>query len=270
MSGLVIFSDVYLSYGLLGLSSASRLAALELELRFDPVADSIGAAVAQPDTPPKARSTELGYVSLLSENRFDFDKVLKSGTKPLDARSALAEVPKKPLETIDAATLRALGGAIALVQERTHALDAASEQIEQRLDLQIKEVARQLERVTDLIEGLNASTGPGERVDQVLARQLVLVSRVDKALQRLMDDQQPILSDVEKRWFQELERLRENVRGAGGISRSKGLVGKTTQVGHSASLSVARWLIICLCRTAIGPAQCAPSYSRGSQKTRRA
>lgn len=242
MAGLTLFSDVYLSYGLLGLSSTSRLAALELELRFDPSTESTSSPVPAPGTPAKAPADQ-GYISLLTENRFDFDKVIKTATVPLDTRSVLGKTSSKPLETIDADTLRALGNAIALVQERTHAVDAASAQIERRLDLQIKEVARQLERVSSLIDNLNKVKGPGARVDQVLERQLNLVTRVDKALQRLMDDQQPVLSDVEKRWFKELERLRDNVRGAGGIARSKGLTGKTAQVSRRFSGWWRPWLM---------------------------
>jgi nucleoporin NUP82 len=104
-----------------------------------------------------------------------------------------------------------------------------------------------LDQIRARCAALGSGDGPsvlGERVARLASTQVALVSRIDRALQRLMDSHQPSISVYERRWFDELERIAADV----GISRTssgelkpdtharKGIAAKTDRLAHQLAL----------------------------------
>ena len=200
--GLALVHDVYLGYSLLVLTSHLQLAAISLSLRVDST---------DPSTPARLDSDPPAYLSLL-DTPF---------TVPALFTQRLPSVPhhtttSAPL-SITPATLRQIGTTVEDFRHRIRTLVAASDAIQTRLELQMKELARQLAKLSELSrksDDMRASTGGQQsRLATVSSRQERLLARTDRLLQRLMDGHQPTLSTYETRWFDELGRLEKEIKG---------------------------------------------------------
>lgn len=120
-------------------------------------------------------------------------------------------------------------------------MSAGVNSVQARIDLQHKEMKRQLLKLGDLEEmigaalastsgngdvkgkGVNTGTTLPSRVQSVIQVQQDLVSRLDKVLQRLMDSYSPNLSELETAWFAELGRMRREVgKPPAGLNASQG------------------------------------------------
>lgn len=91
----------------------------------------------------------------------------------------------------------------------------AADGVQVRLELQMKELGRQLRSVEELSRmgggGGRSKEDGGDlstRLAEAQKRQLELLGRTDRLLQKLMDAHSPTLSTFEKKWFAELERLK--------------------------------------------------------------
>lgn len=222
VEGLAVVNDVYLGYSLLLLTSSLQLVGIELSLRVDPSAS----ALATPSSPRPPASTatdgkgaDPAYVSLL-DTPFTVPPLLSTSS-----RSGVSAIPrlapsKQALE-ITPDTLRAFGRHVSAVQDAIRDLVGAADSVQGRLELQMKELARQVGKLAEL-DALRGelgksvgATGVEGRLRAVEDRQRQLLARTDRVLQRLVESHQPSISAYERKWFDELERLEGQIVGDG-------------------------------------------------------
>lgn len=209
--GVVTFCNITLGYGLLALASSGQLAAVEMDVR---VPDRNIAAPA----PLEVVAPDANSQSLLSKA---FDPALPPA-KDYNPKAAVRKAPDshKPLDAITPVHLRALGEAASQVRSRADAISSASSRVEARLDLQVAEYARQLavlKGAASSVAALRAAAARNaQRAERVLAAQNALGDRLDGVLTALMAEHRPQIGTVERRWFDELERVRTRVNGARG------------------------------------------------------
>ncbi|GAA5826203.1 hypothetical protein JCM11251_007206 [Rhodosporidiobolus azoricus] len=226
--GLQIINDVYLGYSLLLLTSQLQLVGIELSLRVDPSASDLA--------PPSASSAALNsgptdsasaYVSLL-DAPFSIPPILSTPAP----RLALLPGGSKEL-SVTPDTLRQLGKHVSTVQSSVRELVSAADEVQHRLELQMKELARQLSKLAELRQlrsdlGKSTSAAALEgtveaRLQRVEANQRHLIERTDRVLQRLMEQHQPEVSSYERKWFDELGRLEKQVEGGADGERQPSL-----------------------------------------------
>ena len=236
MAGVVIFCNMHLGYGLLAFTSSHQVATIELEYRLD---DSPTKILMSPDLHSKAsdEGDDRRSQSLLLAERFDIDRLIasvrKAGTH--DETSIFTrKLPEhsKPIQTVSPDHLRVLGELTSQIQKQTQAVRAASQDIENRLDLEMEASQRQLrllqecsQRIVELKE--SRTRGRAERIAKIQAD---LGQRMDKILVAMSAEFKPEIGEMERRWFDELERLRARIRG-GGSQRGRSLAGHVQLVG---------------------------------------
>ncbi|GAA5969759.1 hypothetical protein JCM21900_004192 [Sporobolomyces salmonicolor] len=222
--GLELINDVYLGYSLLLITASLQLVGIELSLRVDPSL-RLNAPPSTSATPsPQAHGISPdppAYVSLL-DTPFSIPSALAKragGVSTLPRLASNSSSSSKEL-IITPDVLRQLGKAVEQVQTSIRDVVAGADAVQHRLELQMKELSRQLGKLDELsrLSGeLRSSTTSREGLAGRLARvedtQRALLARTDRVLQRLMDAHQPSLSTYEKKWFDELRRLEREVKG---------------------------------------------------------
>lgn len=123
------------------------------------------------------------------------------------------------------ASLRFLGTTVENFRTEVRNLVQGADVVQHRLELQMKELSRQLSKLKELSHLANprldvsvssietASEQLTTRIRRVKAEQENLLRRSDKILQRLMEAHQPLISTFEKKWFDELGRLEGEIFG---------------------------------------------------------
>lgn len=232
--GMSVVNDVYLGYSLLVVTDSLQLVALELSLRVDPSATL--------STPPYATSSSLpnrgvsdtppAYLSLLDSPftippPLDNPASIKASVPRFAIKSGNRNQPPQPL-VITPDTLRLLGKTVETFRHSIRDLVESADSVQCRLELQMKELSRQLTKLTELRNmavDLSKSTDGSlaGRLETVVRKQEELVQRTDKVLQRLMDHHEPVLSTFEKKWFDELKRLEKEVKGDQGGAGDRSL-----------------------------------------------
>ncbi|GAA5936883.1 hypothetical protein JCM3775_002734 [Rhodotorula graminis] len=238
VEGLALLNDVYLGYSLVLVTAALQPVGVELALRIDASATAFddapaaagSATPAKPAAAAVASSTEPAYVSLVSQTPFTVPAIL------LRPRTAAPLVPRLATTSTELRvtpdTLRQLGKHVSATQTALRDLVAASGVVSARVELQMRELKRQVDKVRELDErraelgrsvgaGAGAGAGAGDgaaggveaRVRAAEQRQHALLARTDRVLQRLVESHQPQVSAVERKWFDELERLSDQVDG---------------------------------------------------------
>ncbi|CDR99741.1 uncharacterized protein SPSC_02573 [Sporisorium scitamineum] len=254
VTAVAILSDVYLSYAFLAVTADLQLVGVELSLRVEQdeldSSASRGQATAlrasDSANPPKQ------YVSLLGDGpAFQPPAIFaqSAGVQGLPQhprRAALSGTSTKSELQITPDLLRALGKTVETYRHEIRDVVSAGNAVQARLDLQVREMTRQLEKLNTIrlrCQSLGSKGTLGERVQKIAATQVQLVARIDKALQRLMDSHQPSLSMYEKKWFEELERIavevgvtRDNGEFKVDKSNRKALTAKAELLAHQLSL----------------------------------
>ena len=119
-----------------------------------------------------------------------------------------------PVENITAAHLKLLGEVTVDIRKRTEAIRAASQKVENRLDLQVREYQRQIKLLKSArgeMKGLSKDDG-SERVSAIASKQRALGERLDRVLSSAMASHKgPDVSESERKWFDELEKLHGKV-----------------------------------------------------------
>ncbi|EPQ28790.1 uncharacterized protein PFL1_03593 [Pseudozyma flocculosa PF-1] len=223
-----ILSDVYLSYSFMAVTQDLQLVALELSLRIDtddlvsrgaaqgPRRGTAADAATRPDRPR-------AYVSLLGDgtpftppalfNQSGTLKGLPSQPRRAAAGSGDGSSSSSELQ-VTPDTLRQLGKTVEGYRVEIRDVVQAGNAVQARLDLQVREMTRMLDKLDAIrkrCERVSGAGGLDERLRRIRARQHELTRRTDKALQKLMDRHQPSLSIYEKRWFDELGRIAKEV-----------------------------------------------------------
>lgn len=210
VDGLVVLNDVYLGYSLLLVTSALQLVGIELSLRVDETAGGLER------TKDDAASGDAAYVSLL-EKPFSVPPMFSQrhpGAPPILPRLPSS---KKALE-INPETLRAFATHVSSTQTAIRDLVSAADSVQSRLELQMRELSRQVEKLAELDRmrdelGKSVSGGTEGRLRRAEEKQRELLARTDRVLQRLVESHQPSISTYERKWFDELRRLEEQVAG---------------------------------------------------------
>ncbi|SPO19996.1 uncharacterized protein UTRI_00387_B [Ustilago trichophora] len=254
VTAVSILSDVYLSYAFLAVTADLQLVGVELSLRVDQ--DALGSPASREQTLTlESANGPKPYVSLLGEGpAFQPPTIFaqSAGVQGLPQHprraAALSGTSTKSELQITPDLLRALGKTVENYRHEIRDVVSAGNAVQARLDLQVREMTRQLEKLNAVrlrCNDLGSKGALGERVQRIAQTQLQLVARIDKALQRLMDSHQPSLSIYEKKWFEELERIASEV----GVSRTdagevkldtrgnrKALAAKAELLSHQLSL----------------------------------
>lgn len=212
--GSVTFCNITLGYGLLALATTGQLAAVEMDFRVQ----DRGLPPPQEDPVPDTDSR-----SLLTKP-FDYDALLapiRSPSTPFNPMGAVRKVrgSAKPIESIGPEHLRALADASSQVSARAQAVRNGSALTERRVDLAITESARQLKSLRDASAGITSvrdrAAANAVRASAMAETQSSISDRLDVVLNTLLSEYRPQIGDVERKWFDELERLRARVQGAG-------------------------------------------------------
>ncbi|CBQ67735.1 conserved hypothetical protein [Sporisorium reilianum SRZ2] len=250
VTAVSILSDVYLSYAFLAVTADLQLVGVELSLRVEQ--DELDPSASQSQaTMLGASDTANGtkqYVSLLGDGpAFQPPAIFaqSAGVQGLPQHPRRAALSGTSTKT---ELLRALGKTVETYRHEIRDVVSAGNAVQARLDLQVREMTRQLAKLHAIrvrCESLGRTGALGERVHRLAATQLQLVARIDRALQRLMDSHQPSLSVYENKWFDELERIAAEVgvaRDATGEWRvdtrgnRKALSAKAELLAHQLSL----------------------------------
>lgn len=216
-----VVQDVYLGYGLVVGLERGGCVGLPLDLRigdnFDDFDDDDVATKTAATNDDDATAL---FPSLLSREPFVLPSALSSAvpSAPTSATSS------GPLTSITPTLLRSLGTHAATARERAHELSQAGRAIQARVDLQLKELSRQLAAIStpgpssSALSNHPSALGPLEdRLESVKAMQASLVRRADRVLQRAMDGSSPVVSELERAWFAELEGLEKALGSSGGL-----------------------------------------------------
>lgn len=122
--------------------------------------------------------------------------------------------------TLTPDTLRFLGNSVAQITSQSREVIVACQVISRRMYLQQYELPRLTQKCHEMESLLEKIKGPGRtvieaRLAKVQEEQKVLLSRLDRILQNLMEKASPELSEHEAKWFEELKRMKEDVLGRG-------------------------------------------------------
>lgn len=209
ISGLQVVSNLTLGYALIALSSANQVAAVELDYR---VANRVQPTQENPNV-----KLEESSKSLLAQQPFEYDTVISSlqiDTAGFKSKSQGIS-GGAPMETLSTVQLRSIAEMITSLQQRTRAIRKASQEVERRLDICVKEYDRQLTLLKDStkkIDGLKDDKTV-VRAQVLLDKQADLAERLDKVLGTLRAEHRPDLSEVERKWFAELDGMKRKVEG---------------------------------------------------------
>ena len=207
-------NDVYLTYSIFILSSAMRITALPLILNsaIPALGPDLSASVPRPIEGPPA------YVSLLTEP-FVAPKVLD--TKNLSKEiSPSAPPPYTTNGEFTPAMLRYIGQAVDQFKNKIREVELAARAVDMRCTLQKDEFARQQAKALEALARIEKLKGERQdetrsKLEKVRENQRALMTRVDRILGVMMRNASPEVSEHERRWFEELKRMKEEVVGRG-------------------------------------------------------
>jgi len=225
MIGTVVFCNIALGYGIVTLASTNQLGTVELDFRID----DADLAHDGPSVKEEQRvAKEPG--SLLSANPLSIDDLLIGiRAKAVDPRTAARAISTAPINSASGQTLRQIAEVISKLQSWTQQIRAASQALENHLDMCAKEFQRQI-RVTKQCQGGHERIRDNKnqvRAAKLLERQGDMARRLDKVLAKLGGQYRPEVGEVERKWFEEVERLRRAVGSEGG---DEGLAGRADAV----------------------------------------
>lgn len=141
---------------------------------------------------------------------------LSTSSKPL-----LFQVPSGSKElTLTPDTLRFLGTSVAQITSQSREVILACQVVTKRMFLQQYELPMLTKKCQEMESILEKVQGPGrasteERFAKIQEEQKLLLARLDRLLQSLMEKASPELSEHEAKWFEELKRMKESVLGRG-------------------------------------------------------
>lgn len=211
VTGLGIITDVYLSYALLAVTADLQPVGIELDFR---VGDDVIPVSTEKTTAIDSDSEgKKGYVSLLAESgTFDISEPLKS-YRGLPSQPRITGQNKfgKGEVVVTPESLRFLGKTTEQLRVEVRAITRAGSACQMRIDLQLKELVRQVGRLSELKTRADAGCKRGSQIntrfDSVESKQTELNKRIDALLQKLVVLHQPEISIYERKWFDELARL---------------------------------------------------------------
>lgn len=236
VTGLCIISDIYLSYSFLALMQSGALVALELGLRVEGEDDGNTSVQAAPLSDLQAGPAP--YTSLLGDGpSFAPPEPFKTvNGLPYHPRSAIKGRHSSQEVTVSTETLRILATVVSTLRGEMRKIVQGGNVVQSRLELQIKELNRQLSKLHEtrnrLDQGKTRQDKLDRRVKQVVEKQGSLIKKSDWLLQKLVENHSPEVSIYEARWFKELERLKEDVGGKMDTDEAQGLKARVKQLQY--------------------------------------
>ncbi|KIK65419.1 hypothetical protein GYMLUDRAFT_38873 [Collybiopsis luxurians FD-317 M1] len=218
---VAIPDDVYLSYSIYVLTSAMRITVFSLNPRAQSPPPPPKENVAQSsshrleligDTPP--------YTSLLGSEPWTPPPIF---SQPLGLPSnPRLSVPKDASQRefmLTPDTLRYLATIVTRYSGQIHEVELAQHGAEGRVALQVQELGRLTAKCRELLAIVDKLKGPRReasqiRMQKVQEEQKLLLKRLDRMLQVMMQKASPELSEHETKWFEELKRMKEVILGA--------------------------------------------------------
>jgi nucleoporin NUP82 len=223
--GVAIPNDVYLTYGITILTSATRAISFPLNVRLDPLVHSepelAKDSYSNLDSSDRRRFFEAlpgnkQYISLLGDSPFEVPPVFSNPpgppvTQTPGARQELRVTPD---------TLRYLGKVVDQFMRQLRDATTAYTATTVRSELQRQERARQTKALAEVRQRAEALKGPRQRESEARVKalregQAALLARLDAVLQGFMRLANPDLSDHEKQWLKELKEMEQDVCGTG-------------------------------------------------------
>ncbi|KAJ8086450.1 hypothetical protein PM082_005273 [Marasmius tenuissimus] len=225
---IAVPDDVYLSYSLLILTSAMRISTFSLNPRQDPSPPSPKPTPSiknepNPTGPGRLEKLEgpLAYVSLLGTEPWKPPAVLsRPSGLPSNPQLSLPGSAKQVDFMLTPDTLRYLASTVAHLSGQVHQIQLAHKGAEGRVALQSQELlricskCRELQAFVDKLRGPRHQASEG-RIQKAQDEQSVLMRRLDRMLQSMMERASPELSEHETKWFEELKRMKNEVMGLG-------------------------------------------------------
>ncbi|CAN6613894.1 hypothetical protein TRVA0_005S03290 [Trichomonascus vanleenenianus] len=186
-----------------------------------PAAAGGGAPHAAPSTGATREEEKLRYESLLDDRKFEnevrymLDGVDLTAPRP-KAGVALTEKFQPSLEHLEYFTELVNFYTVELGK-----LNAAAKTMHGRLTYQRMELNRQLEKLNTLSEKVLtiSNSSATTRLHEALMRQTQIRERSSAVLEKLAKCKAIMLSDQEKKWFAELQRLQKKVYTSGGLEK---------------------------------------------------
>ncbi|EIM88529.1 uncharacterized protein STEHIDRAFT_77614 [Stereum hirsutum FP-91666 SS1] len=241
-------NDVYLTYSIFILTSSMRVVSFVLNLRSDALPEPSNPPERAASVPPPEKPLLLlpsgarAYTSLLGDKPFEPPAIFARQTG-LPSQPLLALPPPPPNTGANAKefrltpdTLRYLGQTYERFSAQIQQVQLGYLAVQSRSALQKEEHERQARKFQEVMEkAKQLKTERREktlrRVDEVKGEMNDLLARMKRVLGMIARKANPELSGVERRWFEELERMKEQVVGHGRYDESS-LVARGKMVEH--------------------------------------
>lgn len=242
---IVVPNDVYLTYSIFILTSAWRICSFPLNLRSDSPqsrAEELPATETSTEAPLMPLEGPPAYISLLSQEPFTIPPILsRPSGLPSNPRLAIGSSNPGQEFMLTPDSLRYLATIVQNLINQIHEIMLAHYSIEHRAELQVQEFQRQQatsQEITNLVAALLTIRHKNltDRMKGAMDKQKMLAVRSDRILQALVDKASPELSEHEKKWFDELKRMKDEVAGAGRHDEGS-LAARTRLVRSHLSLS---------------------------------
>jgi len=177
------------------------------------------------------------YVSLLGTEVYRPPAIVTSSSGLPSQPKLSAPGSKEFLLTPD--TLRFIGTTVGQITTQIRELEIAYQEAIARVKIQNQELQRQSAKCKDMEKVVERLKGPGRvtdegRLSEIQDEQKNLLARLDRLLQALMKKASPELSEHEKKWFEELKRMKVDVLGSGKYDEDS-LVARTRLVRFTKS-----------------------------------
>ncbi len=227
---MAIPNDVYLTYSIFILTSAMRITTLPLTLQSElQYAENLSASVIKDPVLAKSQialplpeaAGPPGYITLLSDP-FVPPSILSRASSGLPTNPILAlppsQAPNKEFQ-LTPDTLRFFASTVEKFNGQIHDVTIAYRACDLRAILQKQESIRQQQKCKEMLEQIEYLRGKRqqltrEKIANVQETQKALLGRLDRILRAMMKTASPELSEHETKWFQELKRMKEDIKGS--------------------------------------------------------
>jgi nucleoporin NUP82 len=116
--------------------------------------------------------------------------------------------------------MRALGLAVESIRQQIDSVRSAHREADTRASLQQRELARQQETCASILASLDRLKNvlparTQHRLETARENQVEILSRTERILRKLAQEASPELNEHERRWFEELRRMKAEICGTG-------------------------------------------------------
>lgn len=233
VTAVQVVDDVYLGYSLLTVLGDGECIGIELSLRemvqrIDRTADQHAQGIPLNGS---AHGRKPLYISLLGTEPFMPPAPFNDSATAFPGirfRTAGSKAANSEL-TITPESLRLLGTIVQDLRGKVREVVQGGNAIQSRLELQLKELQRQVSKLHDVQQRIERHWQQGQRTDRIKKikeRQSKLLHRVDRVLQRAMDASRIGISQYEEAWLKEMGAMEVEV----GRSKDEGLSGRVEQL----------------------------------------